>query len=36
VTLTAESLVRQATLLVDQLDPDACADSGLVTLLPIR
>jgi len=34
VTLTAESLVRQATLLVDQLDPDACADSGLVTLLP--
>ena len=34
VTLTAESLVRQATRLVDQLDPDACADSGLVTLLP--
>jgi beta-mannosidase len=34
VTVTAETLLRDATLLVDKLHPDASVDSGLVTLLP--
>ncbi|MEO7374013.1 MAG: glycoside hydrolase family 2 protein, partial [Terrimesophilobacter sp.] len=34
VQVTAENLVRDLTLLVDRLDPDAVVDSGLVTLLP--
>lgn len=34
VTVTAETLVRDATLLVDKVHPDARVDSGLVTLLP--
>ncbi|TPX02722.1 glycoside hydrolase family 2 protein, partial [Schumannella luteola] len=34
VTVTAETLLRDTTLLVDKLDHDATVDSGLVTLLP--
>ena len=34
VTLTARSLVRDATLLVDKVRPEATAVDGLVTLLP--
>jgi beta-mannosidase len=34
VTVTAETLLRDATLLVDKVHPDASVDSGLVTLLP--
>lgn len=34
VTLTATTLVRDLTLLVDKVDPDAVASDGLVTLLP--
>lgn len=34
VTVTAGTLLRDATLLVDKLHPDATVDSGLVTLLP--
>jgi beta-mannosidase len=34
VTVTAETLLRDTTLLVDKLHADATVDSGLVTLLP--
>jgi beta-mannosidase len=34
VTVTAQTLLRDATLLVDKVHPDATVDSGLVTLLP--
>ncbi|WP_251453388.1 glycoside hydrolase family 2 protein [Microbacterium sp. Marseille-Q6648] len=34
VTVTAASLVRDLTLLVDKIDPDAVADAALITLLP--
>ena len=34
VTVTAGALVRDLTLLVDRLSPDARVDRGLVTLLP--
>jgi len=34
VTVVAETLLRDVTLLVDKLHPDATVDSGLVTLLP--
>ncbi|MFD4960898.1 glycoside hydrolase family 2 protein [Microbacterium sp. NPDC058389] len=34
VTLTARSLVRDLTLLVDKVDPDAVASDALITLLP--
>jgi beta-mannosidase len=34
VSLTAGSLVRDLTLLVDKVDPGAVASDGLVTLLP--
>lgn len=34
VTITASALVRDLTLLVDRLDPDAFVDKGLITLLP--
>ncbi|MGU3644153.1 glycoside hydrolase family 2 protein [Microbacterium sp. C23T] len=34
VTLTASTLVRDLTLLVDKVDPDAVASDALVTLLP--
>lgn len=34
VTITADGLVRDLTLLVDKLDPSATVDRGLVTLLP--
>lgn len=34
VTMTAHNLLRDATLLVDQLDPDAHADRNVLTLLP--
>ncbi|WP_447587401.1 glycoside hydrolase family 2 protein [Microbacterium lacticum] len=34
VTLTAQSMLRDATLLVDQIDPDAHADRNVETLLP--
>ncbi|PJI93586.1 glycoside hydrolase family 2 protein [Luteimicrobium subarcticum] len=34
VTVTAENLVRDLTLLVDKVHPDAVADDALVTLLP--
>ncbi|MBW9110534.1 glycoside hydrolase family 2 protein [Microbacterium ureisolvens] len=34
VTLTAATLVRELTLLVDKVDPDAVASDALVTLLP--
>ncbi|MFK4837426.1 glycoside hydrolase family 2 protein [Microbacterium sp. ZW T2_14] len=34
VTLTAAALVRDLTLLVDKIDPDAVASDALVTLLP--
>ncbi|KHK99999.1 beta-mannosidase [Microbacterium mangrovi] len=34
VTVTAAGLVRDLTLTVDQLHPDASVDSGMVTLLP--
>jgi len=34
VTLTARSLVRDLTLLVDKVDPDAVASDALLTLLP--
>ncbi|WP_318152842.1 glycoside hydrolase family 2 protein [Microbacterium helvum] len=33
-TLTAQTLVRELTLLVDKVDPDAVASDALVTLLP--
>ena len=34
VAITASNLVREITLLVDKVDPDATADDALVTLLP--
>jgi beta-mannosidase len=34
ITVTADVLVRDLTLLVDKLDPAATVDTGLVTLLP--
>jgi len=34
VTVTARSLVRELTLLVDKVDPDAVASDALLTLLP--
>ncbi|MGN7860429.1 glycoside hydrolase family 2 protein [Microbacterium sp. 22303] len=34
VRLTASTLVRDLTLLVDKIDPDAVTEQGLVTLLP--
>jgi len=34
VTVTARSLVRDLTLLVDKVDPDAVASDALLTLLP--
>ncbi|MBW9095119.1 glycoside hydrolase family 2 protein [Microbacterium jejuense] len=34
VTVTAHSLVRDLTLLVDKVDPDAVASDALLTLLP--
>ncbi len=34
VTVAAETLLRDVTLLVDKVHPDATVDSGLVTLLP--
>ncbi|MFE5409260.1 glycoside hydrolase family 2 protein [Microbacterium sp. NPDC056569] len=34
VTLTASTLVRDLTLLVDKVDPDAVASDALMTLLP--
>jgi beta-mannosidase len=34
VTLTAEVLLRDLTLLVDKIHPAAVVDQGLVTLLP--
>ncbi|WP_208543580.1 glycoside hydrolase family 2 protein [Rathayibacter sp. VKM Ac-2762] len=34
VTVTAENLVRDVTLLVDKVDPSAVVDDQLVTLLP--
>ena len=34
ITLTAHNLVRELTLLVDKIVPDAVAEEGLVTLLP--
>ncbi|MGA7148172.1 MAG: glycoside hydrolase family 2 protein [Microbacterium sp.] len=34
VTVTASTLVRDLTLLVDKVDPDAAAQDALVTLLP--
>ena len=34
VTITARTLVRDLTLLVDKIRPEAVADEGLVTLLP--
>lgn len=34
VTITATTLVRDLTLLVDKIAPDAVVDGGLVTLLP--
>ncbi|WP_342001262.1 glycoside hydrolase family 2 protein [Microbacterium sp. LWH7-1.2] len=34
VTFTASTLVRDLTLLVDKIDPDAVASDALVTLLP--
>jgi beta-mannosidase len=34
VTVTAETLLRDMSLLVDKVHPDATVDSGLVTLLP--
>lgn len=34
VIITAASLAREVTLLVDRIDPDATADDALLTLLP--
>ncbi|HSF98365.1 MAG TPA: glycoside hydrolase family 2 protein, partial [Ornithinibacter sp.] len=34
VTVTAQTLVRDLTILVDKLDPNARVDRGLLTLLP--
>jgi beta-mannosidase len=34
VTVVASNLLRDVTLLVDKVHPDATVDSGLVTLLP--
>lgn len=34
LTITAQSVIRDLTLMIDKLDPLATVDKGLVTLLP--